>query len=138
MESLQERFAADAFVRDVVVGVIAEVAFKGRIPRRRPPGASWDRGLIWWAATIAGTTPQEFDAGVVEGVQAPLFAVEEAPPRAGRSPGRPRRRSDERAVAAALRDLLSTAQDDQVPGAAIRGLLRQLEGSHSAEPPERE
>ncbi|HEY8339943.1 MAG TPA: hypothetical protein VIK95_08755, partial [Egibacteraceae bacterium] len=47
VDALRRQVDADPFVRDVVVGVIAEVAFGGRVPERRPPGASWDRGLTW-------------------------------------------------------------------------------------------
>ena len=61
VEDLAERFQEDAFTRDVLIGTIADVAFAGRVPARRPAGASWDRGLVWWAATLAGTTTAEFE-----------------------------------------------------------------------------
>ncbi|MPZ73422.1 MAG: hypothetical protein GEU74_09350 [Nitriliruptorales bacterium] len=136
VDYLQERFPHDAFTRDIVVGVIADVAFNGRIPRHRPAGASWDRGLTWWAAAIAGVTPQEFDAASPPVVQTRLFGVEEQPPsRPGRgAAGRRTPSPSERAaLVAALRDLVRTAQGDSVPVSAIRELLRQLEGPHSAE-----
>jgi hypothetical protein len=136
VESLRERFADDAFTRDVLVAVIADVAFKGRIPRRRPPGASWDRGLTWWAAAIAGMTPREFDAAGAAAVeQSRLFRVEEeeqAPP--GPRPARRGGRSPERAMLiSGLRDLLHRADGEAVPAAAVRQLLEQLEGPHSAD-----
>ena len=133
VDTLTERFAADPFIRDVVVATIADVAFHGRIPRSRPPGVSWDRGLSWWAAAIAGITPQDFDAGP-DVVQSRLFGVEEQPPR--RNPSTPTRRtaaSERAAIAGALRDLLRTSRDDSVPASAIRGLLAYLEEPVSAE-----
>lgn len=126
VESLQERFAEDAFTRDVLVSVIADVAFNGRIPRSRPPGASWDRGLTWWAATLAGTTPDAFEANGPSVVQSRLFGIEEPAPRR-RSPPAPRRSASERAmVIAALRDLLAAEQDGFIPAGAVRALLEQL------------
>jgi hypothetical protein len=140
VEHLQERFDNDAFTRDVVVAVIADVAFNGRIPRHRPLGASWDRGLTWWAATIAGVSPAQFDASGPPVEQSRLFGVEEqssAPPAAPsrrRAPAPKRGSGDERAVVVAgLRDLLRNAEDDRIPAAAVRSLLDQLEGQHSAD-----
>lgn len=140
VEQLQTRFADDAFTRDVVIGAIADVAFNGRIPRHRPAGASWDRGLSWWAAAIAGVTPHEFDAAVAPVEQTRLFGVEEQPARtAGRRSASGRTATGERAaLIAALRDLLRTTQGDMVPSSAIAALLRQLEGAHSAERPDRQ
>lgn len=139
VETLGERFAADPFTRDVVVGAIADKAFNGRIPLFRPAGVSWDRGLSWWAAAIAGITPQEFDAGPVDAVQSRLFGLEAKPPR--RAPVTPTRRtaaSERAAIAGALRDLLRTSEGDAVPVAAVRQLLAYLEEPLSAEasPPE--
>ena len=143
VDTLQERFANDAFTRDVVVGVIADVAFHGRIPRHRPAGVSWDRGLTWWGATIAGITPDQFEATTSPVEQSRLFGVEEQPPRrpAPRSGGgQPRRTAaaERAALAGALRDLLRSADADSVPASAIRQLLSQLEQPHSAEGPSRQ
>lgn len=141
VDTLRERFPADPFTRDVVVSVIADVAFSGRIPRFRPAGASWDRGLSWWAAAIAGISPEEFDKGPTDAVQSRLFGVEEQQPArpAPLKPGSRRTAASERAViAGALRDLLRTTEGDAIPAAAIRQLLASLEDQHSAEgrPPE--
>ena len=129
VETLQERFAEDAFTRDVLISVIADVAFNGRIPRSRPPGVSWDRGLIWWAATLAGTTPDAFEASAPPVVQSRLFGGDEPPPR--RRPPAPapaRRGSSERTmVIAALRDLLGAERDGFIPVSAVRALLDQLQ-----------
>ena len=139
VDHLQERFDEDAFTRDVVVGVIADVAFNGRIPRHRPVGASWDRGLTWWAAAIAGVTPQEFDAAVPPGEQTRLFGVEERPSaqprrRTGSSRAAAPSSSSERAtLIAALRDLVRTADGEHIPTSAIRALITQLEDPHWAD-----
>lgn len=61
VDDLREQYPRDPLVRTVLLDVIADVAFNGRVPPRRPPGASWDRGLIWWAAALAGTTPADYD-----------------------------------------------------------------------------
>lgn len=141
VEQLRERFAEDAFTRDVLVSVIADVAFKGRIPRHRPAGVSWDRGLTWWAATLAGTTPDAFEATGPDVVQSRLFGVEErepAPRRRSAGGGRRSGSSERAMVVAALRELLGTAQDGSIPAAAVRSLVDQLDTGHSADrPPER-
>ena len=144
VDDLRERFDADAFTRDVVVGVIADVAFNGRIPRHRPAGASWDRGLTWWGAAIAGVTPEAFEATPPPVVQSRLFGVEEQssrPAGAQRSTSTTSRRSatsERAALAGALRDLLRTAQGNSVPADSVRQLLAQLEQGHSAEGPSRQ
>lgn len=136
VDTLRERFANDAFTRDVVVSVIADVAFSGRIPRFRPAGVSWDRGLSWWAAAIAGISPEAFDRGPTDAVQSRLFGVEEQPP-ARTVPLKPATRrtaaSERAAIAGALRDLLRTTEGEAVPASAIRQLLASLEDAHSAE-----
>lgn len=149
VDELRSAFEADAFTRDVVIGVVADVAFAGRAPARRPPGASWDRGLTWWAAALAGTSPREFEARseVRGGRQEPLFDPPGGSGPAGRSElsasglqqhardraGRRAHPSPERAALAdALRSLLETAQGDQVPAAAIRQLLEHLDAPPSA------
>lgn len=134
VDRLRDDFATDAFTRDVLIDVIADVAFNGRVPRHRPPGASWDRGLTWWAATIAGTTPAEFDARPAPAAQSRLFADDEAPGAAGRPSQRADAGARERAaVVAALRDLVRTADGGRVPVAAVEALIQQLEGPGSAE-----
>ena len=127
VETLQERFVSDAFTRDVLISVIADVAFNGRVPRSRPPGASWDRGLTWWAATLAGTTPEAFEGTAPPVVQSRLFGIEEPAPRR-RAPAPARRGSSDRSmVVAALRDLLGAEQDGFIPASAVRALLEQLQ-----------
>ena len=131
VEGLREAFEADAFTRGVVIDVVADVAFSGRVPNRRPAGASWDRGLTWWAAALAGTTVEEFEARSAgpSAAQRPLFEVGEDE-HAGRARSRPRRRqpSAERiALARTLRELLASSDGDQVPASAIRQLIAQLE-----------
>lgn len=136
VDELRAKYAEDAFTRDVVIGVIADVAFGGRVPDRRPPGASWDRGLIWWAAALAGVEPAEFEARVPAGEQRPLFNGEagggqrpalDAPTRR-QAVAKLLARSPERAaLAARLRDLLAQSDGDQVPASAVRDLLAELE-----------
>lgn len=135
-ERLRQDFDADAFVRDVVIGAVCDVAFSGRIPDRRPSRASWDRGLVWWAAAIAGIPVAEFEARSTTAA-AEQGALFEAPPAgAGQASSaigvarhpRPRSPSAERAaLARALRQLLEHATGDQVPAAAIRQLVADLE-----------
>ncbi|CAN5698449.1 hypothetical protein BH24ACT14_BH24ACT14_19370 [soil metagenome] len=146
VEDLRGRFPADAFIRDVLIGAIADVAFGGRLPTRRPLGASWDRGLTWWAAAIAGTTPGEFEARTAtSGTQRQLFDAEEtraaAPAESGSAvlmqpkavahlAGSPPDRVvsvERRMLVGALRDLLAGADGDQVPVSAVRQLLATLE-----------
>ena len=133
VERLRAQFETDPFTRDVVVDVVAEVAFAGRIPRRRPPGASWDRGLIWWAAAISGRTVAEFEAPPPL-QQFQLFGGDEEPaPPADVPPRAARREPGERTMLAALlRDVLGSAEDGRVPVEAIEHVLAQLEG-HSAD-----
>ena len=129
VERLQERFADDAFTRDVLISVIADVAFNGRIPRSRPAGVSWDRGLTWWAATLAGMTPGEFETSAPPVVQSRLFATEDPAPRPRAVTPAPSRRgaSDRAQVIAGLRDLLGAEQDGVIPASAVRALLEQLQ-----------
>lgn len=145
VDDLRARYEEDAFTRDILIGTIADVAFGGRVPERRPPGTSWDRGLIWWAAALAGVTPAEFEGrGVASAEQRPLFEGERdgrdaAPDPAARvaaadpaardrAVARLAQRSPERAaLIARLRDLLAQADGDQVPASAVRGLLAELE-----------
>jgi hypothetical protein len=139
VDGLRERFENDPFTRDVVVAAVADVAFGGRLPRRRPPGASWDRGLTWWAAAINGTTPEQFEArSTVAAAQRRLFGDEaaagagsDAAPGAadGSAPsGATAPASPERAlVVAGLRELLARGDGDTIPVAAVRSLLAALE-----------
>jgi hypothetical protein len=131
-EDLQRRWDTDPFLQGVVLDVIADVAFRGRVPAVRPPGVSWDRGLTWWAAMLAGVTPQAYDAAArgVQGQRA-LFPDPPTPgaaPPAGAPPGPPLTGSHERrALAQALRDLLRASDGQQVPADAVRRLLADLE-----------
>ena len=141
VDDLRERFATDEFTRNVVVAVIADVAFNGRILRHRPAGASWDRGLTWWAAAIAGTTPEEFETAGPDVVQSRLFGVEEQPSAPRRRPVTGVRKAasgDRPMLAEALRNLVRSARDGQVPVASIQALLAQLEDPASAEEPRRQ
>lgn len=134
MEALRPQFADDQFVRDVVIGVVVDVAFGGRVPTRRPAGASWDRGLTWWAAACAGTTPGEFEQrSKPEPVPQPaLFPQPEPPtanPPAARRDGAPARPRplDRARMAQALRALLTLEQEGHVPAAEVRALLKDIE-----------
>ena len=144
VDTLRERFESDEFTRNVVVAVIADVAFNGRILHHRPPGASWDRGLTWWAAAIAGTTPEQFETAGPDVVQSRLFGVEEsssAPRRRGGGGGSGGRRTasaDRAMLAEALRNLIRSARDGQVPVASVQALLAQLEDPASAQEPRRQ
>jgi hypothetical protein len=139
VDDLRAAFERDPFTRDVVIAVVADVAFGGRAPLRRPPGATWDRGLTWWAAALAGTTPADFEArpAAPAAPQGSLFepgpsarapdpdglarsARARVVPRVARTPERA-------ALAAALRQLLAAAEGDAVPASAVRQLLAQLE-----------
>ena len=71
IEELRAAFDEDPFVQAVIIDTIAEVAFAGRVPRHRPAGVTWDRGLSWWAATLAGTTRREFEHGDSRGGEQP-------------------------------------------------------------------
>ncbi len=139
VDELRERFEEDAFTRDILVGVIADVAFNGRVPRARPAGVSWDRGLTWWAAALAGTTPSAFERRGATSAQPPLFdppgadlpdqGARTAPSRE-RAVARLAARAPERAaLAARLRDLLSQAHGDSVPVQAVRDLLAEFDDS---------
>lgn len=138
LDELREQAATDAFVADVLIGSVADVAFNGRVPTRRPPGTAWDRGLTWWAAVVSGTTPAEFEArsGPPPTSQHPLFGTPPAtsrPPEPSRTPPvavvpRPGLSGERGALAAALRQLLAAADGDQVPASAVRQLLAELEG----------
>lgn len=116
VDAVRRAFPDDPLVRDAVLSVIATIAFRGRVPSRRPPGVSWDRGLVWWAALLAGRSPQDYTAPPVDVEQPELFGhVSSAAP------------SERRAVVAALRDLLAQRTGDQIPASAIRQLIAQLE-----------
>lgn len=147
-DDLRDRFVADAFTRQIVADVVVEVAFGGAVPPRRPPGASWDRGLTWWGATLVGCTPGEYSATTDHSAQTVLF---EAPPARSRpgavrparvsSEGAPRQPNDPRptaapestpavvdraAVVAALRALLDVADGGLVPADSLRQVIAQL------------
>ena len=132
VDSLRERFETDVFTRDILIGVIADVAFGGRVPRYRPAGASWDRGLTWWAAAIAGTSAGEFEARTAQQAdQRRLFETEEdavAASRRGPGPRRRRTPSAERTMLVqALQQLLRSADGDMIPASAVRQLLATLD-----------
>lgn len=132
VDELREAFEEDTFTRDLVIRVVADVAFKGRAPRRRPPGASWDRGLTWWAAALAGTTPEAFEARSAgpDAMQRQLFDVAEVPDGAARAGRRGSRRGptpEQLALARTLRGLVEQAEGGQVSESALRQLIAQLE-----------
>lgn len=144
LDDLRDRFETDPFTCDVLVDVIAEIAFGGRVPATRPGGVTWDRGLIWWAAALSGTTPAAFEArsAVAPASQRALFDT--GPGEAAAVGGRggavvvpaatkdedrpsPLAQRERRAVADALRQLLRGSDGDQVPASAIRQLVAQLD-----------
>jgi len=148
VDELREACARNPFTQAVLADVVAEVAFSGRVPTARPPGASWDRGLTWWAAALAGTTPAAFDASGPRGTQHRLFddgsadAEGRARPRGGgpragetlprdrpavREQAPPPVSRERRALADALRALLREADGDQVPASAVRQLVAALD-----------
>jgi hypothetical protein len=117
VQAVRRSFGDDPLVRDAVLGAVADVAFRGRIPMSRPPGASWDRGLVWWAATLAGRSVADYedDRRVVD--QPRLFGEQ-----AQRGPALERR-----ALLQALCELLAQSDGDQIPAAAVRQLIARLE-----------
>ena len=138
VDELRARYADDAFVRDVLIGVVVDVAFAGRVPRRRPPGAAWDRGLTWWAAAVAGVTPAALERDDPSaGRQEALFDTGAPPAPVVRNRGRappdvsrvpPAAVVAERAaLRGALRRLLRhTDESDRLPADAVRNLLARL------------
>lgn len=143
---LRSDFAGDRLVQDVVAGVVCAVAFGGRVPTHRPAASRWDRGLVWWAAFAAGVPVTAFEAAPDPvPAQAPLFgaanpveravadAAVAAPPAPPSTPPRPRVVS-RAAVVAALQDLLASGDGTQVPAAAIRQLLAQVEAGDPDRP----
>lgn len=116
VDAVRRSFAEDQLVRDAVHSVIAEIAFRGRVPGVRPPGVSWDRGLVWWASSLAGRPPEAFAAEPTHVDQPPLFGD------TARSVA-----AERRAVISALQDLLAQSTGDQVPASAIRQLIAHLE-----------
>lgn len=134
LERLQADYATDDFVQDLVARVVCDVAFKGRVPERRPAGARWDRGLTWWAAHLAGVTVSEFEArsGGSEPPQPALFGppptTPPPPPPATPTRRRPLVSIERRAMIQALRDVLASGDGETVPVQAVQALIRQLEG----------
>lgn len=130
LDRLRVAYATDEFTRAMVADVVAEVAFSGRVPAVRPRGASWDRGLTWWAAALSGTTPRAFEAaGLAQ--QRRLFGEDAAAPQAVEPPpGRLGVSRERHALAEALRDLVRGGQD-QVPASAIRSLADTLDPNGS-------
>lgn len=125
VDAVRRSYATDPLVRDAVHGVVAEVAFRGRVPARRPPGASWDRGLVWWAATVAGRQPDDY-ARPEPAVEQPALFGEPAAT-AG---------SERAALIGALEDLLARS-GDHIPASAVRQLLAQLRRGAESGPPHR-
>jgi hypothetical protein len=142
VETLQLQFDTDPFTRDTLIGVIADVAFGGRVPTHRPAGASWDRGLTWWAAAIAGTTPQDFEARAGPSArQQRLFGADDgqddAPPSRPQNGPQSRRRrgtAERQMLVQALRELLAAAEGDMIPAGAVRQLLASLNESDTSAP----
>lgn len=135
LERLRADYAADAFVQDLVARVVCDVAFKGRVPQRRPPGARWDRGLTWWGAHLAGVGVAEFEArsSGSEPPQEVLFGPPPATPEPPPTTPTPTRRRplvsiERRAMIQALRDVLASGDGETVPVQAVTALIRQLEG----------
>jgi hypothetical protein len=125
VDAVRRSYVEDPLVRDAVHGVVAEVAFRGRVPPRRPPGTSWDRGLVWWAATLVGRTPEDYAAPPAAVEQPALFA--DAPVTTVDS--------ERAALIVALEDLLAQRTGDQIPAAAVRQLLAHLRrGSEPDDP----
>jgi hypothetical protein len=121
VDAVRRSYAEDPLVRDAVHSVVSDVAFRGRVPPRRPPGASWDRGLVWWAATLAGRAPDEYAERAARVEQPALFGEPVQAPTSERA-----------ALIAALRDLLAHQTGDQVPAAAVRQLIAHLERDSEA------
>jgi hypothetical protein len=117
VQAVRRSFATDELVRDAVFSVVADAAFRGRVPTSRPPGASWDRGLVWWAATLAGRTVADYEDRD-QGVEQPRLFAEQA---VG-GPG-----AERRALIQALRELLVHSDGDQIPATAVRQLIAKLE-----------
>lgn len=116
VQAVRRSFAQDPLVRDAVFDVVAEVAFRGRVPAVRPPGASWDRGLVWWAATLVGRSVTEYEDDGRAVDQPRLFGDQPSGPPADRD-----------ALVRVLRGLLTQAHGDQIPASAVRQLIAQLE-----------
>lgn len=116
VDAVRRSYAEDHLVRDAVHSVVSDVAFRGRVPSQRPPSVSWDRGLVWWAATLAGRAPDEYAERAAQVEQPALFGEAVPAPTSERA-----------ALIAALRDLLAHRTGDQVPAAAVRQLIAQLE-----------
>jgi hypothetical protein len=121
VQAVRRSFADDQLVRDAVYSVVADVAFHGRVPQARPPGVSWDRGLVWWAATLAGRSVTQYeDVGHV--VDQPQLFSEPTP--AG---------SERRVLIQELRELLLHSDGDQIPASAVRQLIARLEKRAASE-----
>lgn len=145
LDELRGAYNDDRFVHAVVVDTVAEVAFGGRIPSRRPPGTTWDRGLSWWAAMLGGQTRREFeDAGEPVGQQSSLFTTpgtrgaDPADAAAGTQPHghlltRAKTRPsavatlERRRIAYALRGLIAAAGASDISTDAVRQLIHDLE-----------
>jgi hypothetical protein len=155
VDEVRAAFDEDPFVQAVVLDTVAEVAFAGRVPHHRPAGVMWDRGLSWWAATLAGTSLREFESppeggrvrqpdlfGPPEGVAAETPAPAGTDRRSRTSEGAPRTATaatdsgrrpsaavtlERRRLAEALRRLLGESVGGDVPAGAVRQLIHDLE-----------
>lgn len=130
VDELRDLFETDPFTRDILIGVIADVAFGGRVPRYRPAGASWDRGLTWWAAAIAGTSAGEFEARTAQQVhQRRLFETDDdaGAPTAATARRRRAPTAERTMLVQALQQLLRSADGDVIPVSAVRQLLATLD-----------
>lgn len=134
MEKLKTDYYGDPFVQDLVARIVCDVAFNGRVPERRPAGTRWDRGLTWWAAHLAGVSPQEFEARAqaTPPPQPALFGPSPQAPAPPARPSGPTRRKplvsvERRAIVQALRDILAAGDADTVPADAVRALIAELQ-----------
>lgn len=153
VDDVRAAFDEDPFVRAVVMDTIADVAFSGRVPRHRPAGVTWDRGLSWWAATLAGVSRRDFEtSGGTATQQPPLFADGAGARTAtggaesgsgagsGATPTRPPHTGtafaartsavavlERRRLADALRQLADRSTGGHIPVEAVRQLIDDLE-----------
>lgn len=150
VDELRATFDHDPFVQAILADVVVEVAFSGQVPSRRPPGASWDRGLSWWGAALAGVPLATFEGDTGRGVsQHALFPTPDATggeqaddavdlharARERAVSGVPRSAA-RLALAAVLRDLLAQAEGGQIPAEAVRQVLAHLEQDPQEDPQE--
>lgn len=117
VQAVRRSFSDDPLVQDAVFGVVADVAFGGRVPTSRPPGTSWDRGLVWWAAALVGRSPADFEHNEAAVDQPTLFGDDDAHTLS----------RERRALVLALRQVLGASDGGQIPADAVRQLIADLE-----------